>query len=349
MADYTYRISASGTATGADAGFTTVNAAVADFVGNDRMGAGANGRVAASSTLYFKIDGFLSLGAADVYGIDTTTNSNAAAVVEAWSNPWNATPRSIGYTTSFDGVDMGTGAQFVAGFFSSRQAKLTVRNLVIRNNLATYGAIYAAGPSDGSSHVQVINCLLVNAASTNPRVVDADGCDLIQCWLYAPNGTTNQFIQNTGRVVAGRMDHCTCIALAGSSTFVNNQNDPLPLIKNSYVGGCTTFSSASNFSSSCVGNATDQASWTGPTGTLTSVALSTTNFENVTNGTEDFRVKSGSVLKTTGATRLASVLTDIFGTSRADPATIGAFEYSAGGGSAAGAARNFYSQLRRGY
>ena len=331
MADYIYRISATGIATGANAGFVDVNSAVADFKANNRMAAGV-GIVAASSTLYFRIDGFLALSAADIYGIDTTTNAGAAVIVDAWANPWNVTDHALGYTAAFDGLNLGTSAALNIGQLATRAYNHTVRNLMLTNALSTYGVIQAYGATTGTNPVQINNCFLRNTAATTPVGVLLDAAALTNCVLYLPNATTIGAIANYGRINANTVDDCTIIVLAGTSTLVNDQNDPNPVFRNTYIGGCTVPTSYGSLSSLCVGNATDATTLSGTTGTLTSVALSTANFLNITNGTEDFRAQSASVLKTTGAARLASVLTDVFGRSRYATTTIGAYEVISGGG-----------------
>lgn len=329
MADYVYRISASGTATGANAGFTTIAAAITDFKTTDRMGAGA-GVVAASSTLYFKIDGFLSLTSCDLYGFNVSA-SGAAIVVEGWLGPFNAIVRALGYTTGFDGIDFGPSAQMNAGLNANRQAKLTVRNLVITSSAGALGTVEAFGPTDGSSNVQLVGCVIRNSHSGSAVGVKIDATDLINCTVITPNGSGATMLVNYGRTGGNNIDQCTMVALGGTPAtwFVYNQNDPPPKVRNTYVGNVTgLLGGGGTWPGGSTGNATSLASgWV--SGTLYSVALDTTNFTNVTSGSEDLRVKSASVLATTGATRLASVLADVFGTSRADPATIGAYEYAA--------------------
>lgn len=328
MADYTYRIYSGASNTAPN--FTTINGAVADFKASDRTSSGTNGRIAANSTLYIKLDGFLSSGGDEISGIDTTTNSNAAIIVEAYSNAWNATARAIGYTTAYDGLDTGASGSFNIGAGGTPIANVTVRNLVLRNaNNSGYAPIECYGTA-ASVSVNVQNCFIHSAATTAGKVALLWRANMRNCVLYAPSmAATTQFCSVVGPSSGTALiEHCDFIMPAGSSTAFVNDGDPLPLVKNSYFAGFTTFASSGTWSTSCVGNATDQGS--GPanwTSTLTSVALSTTNFNNVTSGTEDFRVKSGSVLKTTGATRLTGVTTDIFSVSRADPTTIGAYEY----------------------
>lgn len=331
MADYTYRISASGTASGADAGFTTVNAAVSDFTANNRMGAGT-GIVAANSTLFIKIDGFLSLGACDVYGIDTTTNGSAVIVVEAWSNPWNATVGRIGYQTSYDGIDFGGSAQANFGSSGSRQANITVRNLIITGSVSGYFPIVQAfGPTTGTASNLLQNLFIRASNSTQAEGVQLDAADIRNCVVYVPN-SGGDFVVSSGRANANIIDQCLFVCLGTMVRFVSNGNNPLPLVKNSYIRGNTSsFENSGTWSGSCVGNATDQSAWSGPSGTTFSVALNTTNFENVTDTTEDFRAKAGGALATAGAARLASTTADVFGTSRQDPTTIGVYEALGGG------------------
>lgn len=336
MADYTYRIFAAAGNTAPN--FTTLNAAVADFKAADRTGSGTNGRVAASSTVFFKIDGFLTLAAAQISGIDTTTNSNAAIVLDSYSNAWNATARALGYTTSLDGILLGSGGSvnLDLGDSAARQAHLTCRNLVLSASVASGGAVRAWGLGDGSSNVLLDRCFIRNNDPSAAKGIELDAGDMRNCVLYLPNATTTNVIFSTGRTGGNKIDQSTIIALGGANFLVENNNDPNPIFRNCYIGGVfgNGYTSGGSFTSASTGNAVSTATtWTGPTGTINSVALSTANFLNVTNGSEDFRVQSGSVLKTTGATRLASPGdVDVFGTARGTPATIGAFEVAAAAG-----------------
>jgi hypothetical protein len=345
MANYSYRIYTGASNTAPN--FTTVNAAVADAIANDRTSSGVNGRIAASSTLYIAIDGFLSLADVTINGIDTTTNSGASIVVQPYSNAWNAAVGRIGYQTSFDGLDMGGAATAFFGTSAGRQANLYVRDLVIRTASAANPIAALYGPTTGAISNYLERCFCVHEGSGgNTKGVALDAGGMIQCVVFSPGNGIN-LIENIGRSTANPVDQCTMIGLGTLSQLCSNLNDPLPLIRNSYIGASfTNFTNSGTWSSSCVGNATDRSSWTGPTGTLTSVALSTTNFENVTSGTEDFRAKAASTLATTGATRLSGVTTDIFGASRQTPTTIGAFE-ALGSGSSIAAISNYHRMMRR--
>ncbi len=96
--------------------------------------------------------------------------------------------------------------------------------------------------------------------------------------------------------------------------------------KNVYVGGVTNAKSGSTAvtATNCY-TSTTLSGWT-------TAALSTATFENVTNGTHDFRLKTGSALIDAGVTEATYAATDIIGTVRASGTyDVGAWEFVSGG------------------
>lgn len=326
MADYTYRIYSG--APNVAPNFTSIGLAVADFKTVNRMGAGV-GVVAAASTLFLLVDGFLTSGGDNITGIDVSA-SGAKIIVGSWGNRWNASAANrLGYSATYDGVNFGGSANLNV----INQAGVTIQDLVLAGSIGD-------GSGDGVANLQGTSASLARITRCVVRASKADGSSIgvrldygaIDNSLVLLTGYTllrNAFL-NVGHVTANTIDQCAVISLTGGAVrLLYSSGDPLPVIRNTYFGGVTSWTNSGTWTSASVGNATDQASGPpGASGTLTSIALDTTNFGNVTAGSEDLRVKSGSVLNTTGAARLAGVTTDVFGTARTDPTTIGAHQYA---------------------
>jgi hypothetical protein len=114
------------------------------------------------------------------------------------------------------------------------------------------------------------------------------------------------------------LDNCTAV----SSNYGIRRDGGTCVARNCYAGGNTT----GDFNGTITKTACASAD---ATGTTTGIAFSTSNFVNVTPGSEDFHVTSGTSVPT--ATRLATALTDIDGDSRTDPTRVGADEFVSGG------------------
>jgi hypothetical protein len=130
------------------------------------------------------------------------------------------------------------------------------------------------------------------------------------------------------------LSNCTVASVGGTGVGVQQtytQSVP-PLVKNTVF-----FNHASDVQGTCTSgttnNATSKSSFGGTgwsTGGQTSVTSA--DFENVSGGTEDFRVKSGSTkLIDTGAASVGSGF-DVVSTTRTGTRDIGAWEFAAGGG-----------------
>lgn len=329
MADLTYTIKA-GTVNGTTE-FNTIAAALTYFGGGDRMGAGA-GVIAAASTLYLKIQGFLDFGgatqvvAAGTYSISRANDATSKLVIEAASNPWNGSASNkAGYSESYDGFKFGD-AQLFSSF-----GGVTVRNLVIASQSSgTYATVDIYGGFAAWSAIE--KCVIVNNyagatasayglstwgfinARNNVIICKATSATAYGVWFRGSSDDVN-------------FDHNTVVYIgAGSSGSIGiSSSQTNKLLRNNYVGGFATQYSGT-FSASCVGNASAGTDTPENTTGLESIALSTTNFQNVTGGTEDLRSKSTSVLKTTGAARLTGVVDlDAYGQARTATTTVGAY------------------------
>lgn len=125
------------------------------------------------------------------------------------------------------------------------------------------------------------------------------------------------------------------IAHLGSATAVGLRHlYNSPVVKNVTVSGFTTDYSGS-VSASSSNNATDLASFGGTNfgGSGQTSITASSEFENVTAGTEDFRLKSTSPKLKDNGTATSVPATDFFGQARVGNTDIGAHELQGGGAS----------------
>lgn len=186
---------------------------------------------------------------------------------------------------------------------TSTSGNLTIDRCIIETQHSTNGAAMLYG--SGST---VRNSLLINrrSSSVGPALGIGNGAAAYNCTL-------------------------ACTAAAGAVALTGNYGTPT--VKNCAVFGFTAIKSGGNTPTytSC---ATDIASPpSGFTGSLTG----SSQFESLTDGSHDFRVKSGASLIDAGTTESTYAATDIAGTSRPSGSAydVGAWEYVSGGGSSA--------------
>lgn len=332
MADYTYRIHAAGTNSGFS--WTSLQDAWDNFKNNNIAG-GGTGVLPAASNLYFQIDGYLDFSnvTMTLQGITCSNNTTSLIYVESYSNAWNSAAREIRKYTSYDGFQCNGGYVNLSG---ATQGNVTFRNFVINGGASSTATMHINAVS--SSQPCTIDGVLVvlSHGRTGMTGINA-GYDVTVkntvVLVYGTDPVTPTGIFGGNSTVY--VDNCTVICLDSISGSVGIQGHGGAglRVRNTYVGGFATDYTGTFAASGHVGNASSGTATPENNTGLESIALSTTNFENVTTSTEDLRVKSTSALATTGAARLATVLTDVFGVSRQDPTTVGAFEALAGGGS----------------
>ena len=331
MADYTYYIydAASNTAPN----FTTWAGARNDFAANNRMGAGTG--VYGSGVLYFKKRGHSSSAGNFnlVAAAGISKGSGGSIVIEADTNPWNAsTATALAFSSSYDGCTFANDE----GIATDLDA-VTIRNLVLAFNITSGGGGTGISVTHGVGGMTTVieSCALKQTANTNCSVVHPQAATTIRNCLLKQNSTDSNactvdlYLRHS---VHPTVEQCTLISAGGSTNGVRDTTGSgasLTNFKNTYSGGATNPYGGLSAGSAvgCASSSTDAPG----TGNINSVAYSTTNFTSVT-GDGDFKVTSGSVLKTTGATRLASALTDAYGQSRSTTTTIGAYAAEVGGG-----------------
>ena len=326
MADFIYTIKAS---PGAHPEYATVGAALADFLANDRMGAGV-GVVAASSTLYLRVEGFLSALAGFTFSASINTSASGAAVVlESISNSWAGAPVNVmEYGTGFDGLSFNSFEQILV-----LANKVTIRSLVIEGGFSgNFGVVETQQGS--AAMTQTIERCIIKQRADQPfaSCIRAQANTIVRNCLLVSGVTT----ANTARAMdcylrhstSPTVEHCTIIGGASSGTggagiSDNDGTGAQPTVKNTYVGGFATNYGGLTYNAGSAGNASSSTDAPGSSPN-NSVAQSATNFVSVS-GAGDYRPTTSMPR----AVRLASALTDAYGTSRADPASIGAGEFAA--------------------
>ena len=130
-----------------------------------------------------------------------------------------------------------------------------------------------------------------------------------------------------GGTVTGIAKGCTFVANASAGYPIRMEWRPV-LIKDCAYFGMSAAPYGTSYTGS-TNNATDQTSFpAGVTGTHSLTQANQFEVVNFAGGTNDFRVKAGSDLIGAGVAD-ADISTDIIGTTRADPPTIGAWDYAA--------------------
>lgn len=205
-----------------------------------------------------------------------------------------------------------------------------VDGIQLRQTSATV-AYYNAGLAPGKTNITYKNCFMIN---------DFNGSNRCRCVLIDQAGTAN-FI-NCIMIARGNLANGTnAVALTTNSSAVLNlynctiiggylgvlESSGTIVAKNCYVGGgSTTRISSGVAQTTCSASDTSAAD-----AALDSIAYNTTNFVNVTAGSEDLALPLGSALIGVGTDISESApfnyTTDINGATRTSTWDIGADEY----------------------
>lgn len=187
-----------------------------------------------------------------------------------------------------------------------------------------------------------------SSPALNVSTASATNCDINQCIVESSNGSTlgtlslsgsGNVVRNSvivqrkndaaavfgGLVNGSSAYNCTYVSLVAALTAGIKTQYVGPTLKNVYIGNVVAplDGVAAATTTNCYSSATASG--------FTVAAFSTATFENVTDGTHDFRLASGSSLIDAGATDLTYSATDIIGTARPQGASydVGAWEYAA--------------------
>jgi len=199
------------------------------------------------------------------------------------------------------------------------------------NSSANDSVLYVDGDGGASSDIRFTNTRILGSARegiihaggvgtySNVLIEDCDGVYGFFCTYNSsdPTGTV--------------LRHATVVN-SGTLEAIGTFNSNYLTAKNCYAhdNGATNGSYGSNVQTNYVTCAASDT--TGSSGALDSIAFSTTNFENVTAGTEDLHIKSGTNLDGGGTNITADanyLSTDLDGESWANPPSVGAYEVPA--------------------
>ncbi len=185
----------------------------------------------------------------------------------------------------------------------------------------------------GSTPALILDrCILETVGSGATVARDGDNGKISNCLIVHRNATPAVVLTLSG---AAGVYNCTIVAANGTATNLLSGASTGPPIQNCNLFNGTAVKTGGNTPTytTCL---TDVAS--PPTG-CTTTAYSTSSgiyFENITDGTHDFRIKSGSSAIDTGTTDATNAANDISNLARPSGAgyDIGAWEFSAAAGAA---------------
>lgn len=220
--------------------------------------------------------------------------SNTIALQEAYARLTKLQVENSGTSSASGGVNCNT------------VTNLTVDRCIIESKCAVPGGSPIGSLTlFGSTHI-VKNSLLINRRATSP------GCALAL---------------GSGAVAV----NCTLISSAAAGANAISGAYGSPTTKNCAIFGFTAIKTGGN----TVTHTTGRTDVSGVTG-LTQIAYDTTTgsgFQNITDATRDFRLKSSSAMINVGTTDATNGTPDIAGTARPSGASydVGAWEYVAAG------------------
>lgn len=217
------------------------------------------------------------------------------------------------YYNASNGVAFRTSGNAIFTVDVSFQQYVRVEGLQVN-----YGGNYGQQAVLAGANVVVDGCIIKSSGS--PVVQGA----------FSGTIFSNCFIESTGGNGGRRGNYYGCTFVRTGSTADNAIRSDYDFV---VAKNCAAFNYATlligNLASGSDYNATDLAdSWTQGSNNLNSLTFAD-QFESTTN---DFRVKAGADLIGAGIEDLTNYPEDISGFTRADPPTIGCWEFDAGGG-----------------
>ncbi len=255
-----------------------------------------------------------------LYGASVATDSTrymwlAAASGASFADNANKLTNALRYNTANGVAIRMTGSQNV--FEIANGITVYFTGLQIKGaGASTFRAFNSGG-------LIALNQCIVCSDDTNPVLSDIPVMQVVNCLFY-----------NTGTVLSWSttvrqyLYACTIYSTSTTVPLLSTNNSDGNLYDNAFFGGSAVASASTFFVAS--NNATNQSSV--GFGTSNQVSLTTSNqFESVTAGSEDFRVKTGAALINNGIRQQTYTNDlDIVGSARSTTTpTIGAWEYAA--------------------
>lgn len=280
-------------------------------------------------------------------GSGTNTVTLRAATGQGFKANASVRTNALRYNAS-NGAALTNSVNASTGVYVMSGSYLRVQGLQFKTTDGSSSTFSSA--SDGT--LVMSDCILENISSGSNHVIKCQGAANSYENVLAVSTTamSGHAFENTG---SSTFTGCTAVALAGSSgNGFSRYPSGTPVAKNcasyGYAEDFKSYSGANAFGATSTNNATDRVSFsdTNPGSSGQTSLVGATEFENVSVGTHDLRVKSTSLkLKDNGAT--VGTGFDISGTARTGSYDIGAWEYTAGGGGATSdPPRRAFSRIR---
>lgn len=215
-------------------------------------------------------------------------------------------------------------------------------------NLVVEDLQFRSTSTSASSCVKVLGggtasrCILWRASGGYVVVQGASGFTINDSLLVGANSSGIEALA-TSLV----LNNCTLATVTSGNTGIAQPFAVAPVAKNCVFWNFTT-DVAGTAGGGTTNNATSKASFGGTGwGTSGQTSVTSADFENVSSGTEDFRIAAGSTkLINTGAAAVGSGA-DVVNTTRTGTLDIGAWESAGGGGGGGFVGRAYYETLLR--
>lgn len=169
------------------------------------------------------------------------------------------------------------------------------------NTVAGQPGILVTGTAGHLAEVRFIDCVFhTNYVCINAQTAASYHVSCINCTMDSDASIAFYCgTDSTGRAVVYKLYHCTLHGSSYGIYYASNATNVLTM-QNSYISGATasytkTGTGTANFNNTAASDAN------GNPAALDNIAYSTTNFVNVTNGSEDYTLKSGINLIEGGA------------------------------------------------
>jgi len=203
--------------------------------------------------------------------------------------------------------------------------------------------IYIASQTTGACETRISNSILVQAGNNSyaePGVIVTDADAVVYIWnlITYGSGTLGSNYNSGITALSGSTVSVYSCTLIGSYHGLYGATTAIVTVKNCYASKTGI---AAAFGGNVDTMVTSASSDTSGSAGLQNIAVNTTNFTNVSAGTEDLHLPAGSALinvgtDTSGDAAPLNFTTDIDGETRSGTWDIGADEYVAAGGGAVG-------------
>jgi hypothetical protein len=281
-----------------------------------------------------------------VYGgaVDSIIYAGSTIVTDATRYLWLTPAAGQGFKDHVDAatsplrydVSRGVGGRITGNYkhlIGAPSLGTSTTKLVIDGMQFFYDSTYSSGsyrPVE-SSNVQLYNCLFEERRTSDNLFASASNNEAVNCVFVSRGATYN------GTLVAGpgALRNCTIVRpsdLSGGGTGVNESFSSYPTVVNTAVFGFTTAfgGTIASYGGGSTNNASDATVSNIPGGSDQGSLTYSSQFENVTDATRDWRPKAGGALNTNGVRdQTYTNDLDLIGAARSTSTpSIGAREYT---------------------